>query len=125
CASTPDIQIPLRSAEECRLELAAAFPPGVDPDSVRDAQLDSALVRYREGRVEPEDTTRQLQRPPQLLDPRAVQRLMSVYYPPNLLSNGIGGRTDLMFYVGPDGVPEKFRIAETSGYREMDVASVQ
>src|SRR5690606_34495001 len=68
CASTPELQAPLQISAECQqrleAEAAAEFPSGADAESMRSAELDSVLVRNRDGRNEAGDTARVLDRYP-------------------------------------------------------------
>jgi outer membrane biosynthesis protein TonB len=102
----------------------AGVPAGANLDSMREAELDSALVRFRKRRRVAPDSAMQLDRKPRLLNASLMQQWINSYYPPLLLSEGVGGTTMVVFYARPDSTPAKTRVLRSSGSSELDLASV-
>ena len=61
---------------------------------------------------------------PQLANHAAVARLLGSLYPPALRDAGITGKATVSFLLQVDGTVEQVRIVRSSGYPEMDAASV-
>jgi outer membrane biosynthesis protein TonB len=111
-------------AIEAKLLARSGYRPGANLDSLRAADLDSAVVRFRERRRPATDTAERMDRAPKLLHPESIQHWLTLYYPPTLLRQGIGGSTRLVFFVRPDSTPAMFRVLHSSGWSELDLASV-
>jgi outer membrane biosynthesis protein TonB len=130
CSSSPGLaRGPAPSPAECRAREAerlaeSGFRPGADLDSLREAQLDSGAVRFRERRRPDPDKSKRLDRAPRLLNTEFIQRWMSTDYPPMLLREGVGGSTLLLFFARPDSTPAMIRVVRSSGVSDLDLASV-
>jgi TonB family protein len=111
-------------AIEAELLAKSGYRPGANLDSLREAALDSAAVRFRERRRPVPETAERMDRDPKLLDPESIRRWMSINYPPTLARQGIGGSTTLAFFARPDSTPAMIRVLRSSGWSDLDLASV-
>ena len=66
-----------------------------------------------------------LDEPPRMRNTETVRKLMEQYYPPELKARGIGGTTVIAFVLREDSVSEDFRVVRSSGYPELDQASIR
>lgn len=62
---------------------------------------------------------------PELLDRDEARLTVAREYPAPLQQKGIGGRVQLLMWVGPDGTTEFPQIENTSGLRELDLAALR
>jgi len=62
--------------------------------------------------------------PPKLLNPREVERKLSVEYPPLLRDAGIGGQVMVLFFIDAQGRVEDTRIDTSSGHQSLDEAAM-
>jgi outer membrane biosynthesis protein TonB len=136
CSPSPRAALtPAPSPAECQVREAErlaklGFRPGMDLDSLREASLDSTAARFRERRRPAPETVERLDpgrldRAPKLLNAESIQRWMSINYPPTLLSQGVGGTTTLLYFARPDSTPAMIRVLHSSGWSELDLASVR
>jgi TonB family protein len=131
CSASPRAaRAPAPTPAECQAKEAAGLArsgvlPGANLDSMREARLDSAMVRFRERRPLRPDTAERMDRNPVLVNSESIQRWMGTYYPPALARQGIGGSTLLVFFSRPDSTVEKVRVLRSSGWSELDLASVR
>lgn len=85
------------------------------------------LLPGREASASLEGATpvRPLDRMPAIADVRAFGRLLDRYFPEALLRRQIGGTTELLFLSRPDGSMERVGVLRSSGYPDLDNASVR
>ena len=62
---------------------------------------------------------------PELADLDEARQIVAREYPAVLQQRGIGGRVQLLMWVGPDGMTEFPQIENTSGLRELDLAALR
>lgn len=112
---------------ECRIVLQSTdHDPGMKQDSMQEALLDSAAVQFREGRRPViTDSTKWVERAPQLLNQHWLQARISDLYPPDMRRLKIGGESTVLFVVRPDSTTERWRVIRSSGSVELDMAAVQ
>lgn len=101
------------------------YVPGMSFDSLLEAGLDSTLAKHRDGRRNADRADERLDRAPRLTNGSGLGRYMTIFYPPRLLQQRRGGRTRLLFFVGPDGSTPAFRVFDSSGAPELDLASIR
>ena len=68
---------------------------------------------------------RPLDRMPGIADARAFQRLLDRYFPEALFQRRVGGTAELVFLSRPDGTLERVGILRSSGFPDLDSASVR
>ena len=85
------------------------------------------LLPGNHGPVDPEivTTVRSLDRLPGLADAREFQRLLDRYFPEALFRRRIGGTSQLLFLSRPDGTLERVGVLRSSGFSDLDNASVR
>ena len=62
---------------------------------------------------------------PRLSNQQAVVQALSDHYPPLLRDAGIGGATNVWFFIDADGTVQQTRINESSGYDALDQAALE
>lgn len=68
---------------------------------------------------------RPLDRMPGIADARAFQRLLDRFFPEALFRRRIGGTAELLFLSRPDGTLERVGVLRSSGFPDLDNASVR
>ena len=62
---------------------------------------------------------------PDLINEREVMRALEAEYPPILRDAGIGGITNVHFFINTRGVVQRVLVAETSGHEVLDSAALR
>ena len=62
---------------------------------------------------------------PDLVNEREVQRALEREYPPILKDAGIGGTTNVHFFIDTEGVVQRALVAQASGHEALDEAALR
>jgi TonB family protein len=62
---------------------------------------------------------------PDIMNRAEVARAMEAEYPPLLRDAGIGGRTEVWFYIDAEGVTQRLMVGSSSGHEELDQAALR
>ncbi len=62
---------------------------------------------------------------PDLVNEREVQRALAREYPPIVRDAGIGGTTNVHFFIDTEGVVQRVLVAQTSGHEALDEAALR
>jgi protein TonB len=61
---------------------------------------------------------------PSLTNLAEVQRALTQEYPTVLRDSGIGGRVEVWFFIGDDGLVRQTQVSQSSGYAALDQAAL-
>lgn len=120
-AATPASLAPL-DATQCEAFAAGMGPSGKSMIESFDSLYAAGLAGQRQ---RAQDPATRLEKPPTLLNGRALAGFMTTYYPPALVRAQRGGRALLAMLVRTDGTADPIRVLRSSGVTELDLASVE